>query len=146
MNDLKTMGTRREILELEAKIKEIPGALVGDNSECPLTHSFADGLYVREIFIPKGMLLIGKIHKKANPVFIMHGDISIFSEEGTERFIGPCYMISKPGAKRVGYAHENTIWIEVLATEETDLDKIEEQLIATSYEQLEGEVQCLLSR
>jgi hypothetical protein len=136
MNDLEVKATRADILKLEETIKQMPGALIGDNSACPLTHSFADGMYVREIFIPKGMLLVGKIHKKSNPVFVMSGDISIFSEEGTKRFKAPCYLISQPGAKRVGYAHEDTVWVEVLATNETDLDKIEEEVIASSYEQL----------
>ena len=125
---------RKEIDNLEAKIKQIPGH--GENDCLPLKHKFAEGMYVREIFIPKGMLVVGKIHKKSNPVFVMKGDISIFSEEGSRRFKGGEYVISQPGAKRVGYTHEDTTWVEVFATHETDLEKLEEELIVKSYNEL----------
>jgi len=125
---------RREIDDLEAMIKKIPGH--GENDCLPLKHKFAEGMYVREIFIPKGMLVVGKIHKKSNPVFVMKGDISIFSAEGKRRFKGGDYLISQPGEKRVGYAHEDTTWVEVFATCETDLEKLEEELIAKSYNEL----------
>ena len=135
----KKVSVRQEIDNLEALIKKIPGH--GENDCLPLKHKFAEGMYVREIFIPKGMLVVGKIHKKSNPVFIMLGDISIFSEEGSRRFKGGEYLISKPGAKRVGYAHEDTTWVEVFATHETDLEKLEEELIAKNFNELTHEEQ-----
>lgn len=126
---------RQQIDDLENKIKQIPGH--GENDCLPLKHSFVEGMYVREIFIPKGMLIVGKIHKKSNPVFVMLGDISIFSEEGSKRLKGGDYLISKPGAKRVGLTHEDTIWVEVFATNETDLNRLEEELIVKKYEELD---------
>ncbi len=125
---------RQDIDNLESMIKKIPGH--GEDDCLPLKHSFAEGMYVREIFIPKGMLVVGKIHKKSNPVFVMKGDISIFSEEGSKRFKSGDYLISKPGSKRVGYAHEDTIWVEVFATHETDLEKLESELIAKTFDEL----------
>lgn len=130
----KQKNIRQEIDNLEAMIKKIPGH--GENDCLPLKHKFAEGMYVREIFIPKGMLVVGKIHKKSNPVFVMKGDISIFSEEGSKRFKGGDYLISQPGAKRVGYAHEDTTWVEVFATHETNLEKLEEELIAKNFNEL----------
>lgn len=125
---------RQEIDNLEANIRQIPGHVEGD---ClPLKHKFAEGMYVREIFIPKGMLVIGKIHRKSNPIFVMKGDISIFSEEGSKRFKGGDYLISQPGAKRVGYANEDTAWVEVFATNETNLEKLETELIVKNYAEL----------
>ncbi len=132
--NLSKENVRKMIENLEDKIRKIPGH--GKDDSLPLKHKFAEGMYVRELFIPKGMLIVGKIHKKSNPVFIMSGDISIFSEEGSKRFMGPQYLISQPGAKRVGYAHEDTVWVEVFATHETDLVKLEEELIAKSFDEL----------
>lgn len=135
----KEINIRQEIDNLEARIKQIPGH--GENDCLPLKHKFAEGMYVREIFIPKGMLVVGKIHKKSNPVFVMSGDISIFSEKGLKRFKGGDYLISQPGSKRVGYAHEDTTWVEVFATHETDLEKLEEELIAKNFNELTHEDQ-----
>jgi hypothetical protein len=45
-------------------------------------------------------------------------------------------MVSRPGTKRVGYAHEDTIWTTIHATEETDMEKVEKELIAADYEEI----------
>jgi len=131
-------------LDFEAYIGTLPGAEFGDNEKCPLKHSFAEGIYCREIFIPQGMLLIGKIHKHSHPVFIMKGDITVVSEEGVRRIKAPAYLISKEGIKRVGYAHEDTVWVNIHATRETDIEKIEEEIILKSYDEIDMEVRkCL---
>jgi len=99
-------------------------------------HYFAKGLYAREIFIPKGTLLTGKIHKSEHLNVISKGDISVVTEFGTKRIIAPFTMVSQPGTKRVGYAHEDTVWTTIHATEETDMEKVERELIAEDYEEL----------
>lgn len=109
------------------------------------THHFAKGLYAREIFIPKGTTLTGKIHKTEHMNVISKGDISVMTDEGIKRLKAPCTIISQPGTKRVGYAHEDTVWTTFHATDETDLVKLEEQLILPDYEELPpGEPQKLL--
>jgi len=135
-NDLVNKVTRADIMNVEKAISFIPGAFVGDNEHCPLKHTFADGVYVREIFIPKGTLVVGKIHKHSHPNFILSGDVSVATEEGPKRLKGPLSMISPAGTKRVVYAHEDTVWITIHVTNETDLDKIEEEIIAKNYDEL----------
>lgn len=130
---------RDEILRLEEFIKKIPGAVEGDSDQCPLKHSFTDGFYVREIFIPKGFLVVGKLHKHSHPNFLMSGEVTVYTEhKGTERIKGPCSMISEPGTKRVVYAHEDTVWVTVhLNPSNTkDLEKIESEVIAKTYKEL----------
>lgn len=128
--------TREEIINLETAIKQIPSAFIGDSEHCPLTHSFADGVYVREIFIPKGTLLVGKIHKHSHPNIILRGDVSVATEEGPKRLKGPLSMISPAGTKRVVYAHEDTIWITIHVTDKKDLVEIEDEIIAKTYDEL----------
>ena len=132
-------SVRSGILDIEAKMKEVPGAFIGDNDVCPLKHSFADGVYVREIFIPKNTLIVGKLHRHSHPNFILSGDVSVLTEEGPRRIKGPCSMISPAGTKRVVYTHEDTTWITVHVTKERDLDKIEKEIIAENYEALTKE-------
>ena len=129
------MNIRNGILALEERMKEIPGAMIGHEMDdhLPLKHTFAPGVYVREIFIPKGILVVGKIHKHAHPNFLMSGDVSVLTEEGPVRMQGPKSMISPAGTKRVVYAHEDTVWITVHLTGETDLERIEEDVIAKDY-------------
>jgi hypothetical protein len=120
---------RQKIDQLETAMKAS-----GQTIEIPTTHHFAKGTYAREIFIPKGTLLTGKIHKTEHLNIISQGDISVLTEHGPKRIKAPFTMVSPPGTKRVGFAHEDTVWTTIHGTEETELDKLEEHLIATDYD------------
>jgi len=98
-------------------------------------HYFAKGLYAREITIPKGTLLTGKIHLQEHLNIISKGDISVLTDDGIRRLVAPVTIISKPGIKRVGYAHEETVWTTIHACDVTDVDKIEEALVVDTFEQ-----------
>jgi hypothetical protein len=125
---------REQILRFEAALAQLPGATVGDTDTLPLTHSFADGCYVRQIFIPAGMMLTGKIHKHSHPNFLMLGEVLVATEfGGVEHLRAPLAMISQAGTKRAVYALTDTWWITVHVTAERDLARIEEHVIAPDY-------------
>lgn len=99
-------------------------------AECPVTHAFTPGLYMREIFMPAGTLLTSKIHKTEHPYVILSGKVSVWIGEGEEVLLeGPYVGVTKPGTRRVLYIHEDTRWITFHPTEETDLTVIEQKLI-----------------
>lgn len=114
--------------------------LKGDalDKACPLKHSFGDGVYVREIFNPKGMLLITKIHKIAHPFFLLKGDMSILTEEGVKRIKAPYHGITPAGTKRIIYAHEDIVFVTVHVTNKTDPKEIEEDIIAKDFTELDA--------
>lgn len=128
------LATRNAMLSIEKKIMSMPGAMMGD---CfPLEHKFVDGAYVRKITMPKGSLLTSKIHKVTHPYFVMSGEVSVLTEDGVQRIKGPYAGITKAGTKRLLYNHTEVVWITVHVTNETDLEKIEEQVIAKNFEEL----------
>ena len=120
---------RQSIEELEAAMLQEPQV------EIETKHYFADGLYAREIFIPKGTLLTGKIHKREHINIISKGDITVVTTNGKKRVKAPCTIISEPGTKRAGFAHEDTIWITVHAVESNDIEEIEAMLVTTNYDE-----------
>jgi hypothetical protein len=125
---------RKDILDFENLILSIKGSV---KELFPLKHSFAEGVYVREIFIPKGSVLTGKIHRHSHPNFIMKGKVVVVTEHaGKEMLAAPMSIISKAGTKRIVFALEDTVWITVHATNETDLEKIEGYVIAPTYDDL----------
>lgn len=139
------LQNRSKILRFEELLSQVEGASFGDMRECPLKHSFVDGIYVREILIPKGTVLTGKIHRHEHPNFLMSGDVTVVTEGGgLERLKAPQAMISAPGTKRVVIANEDTIWITVHHNPQnlTDLGALEEMIIAPSYEALEERLLC----
>lgn len=77
---------------------------------CPTKDHFAPGLYGREIFIPAGAWIVGKIHKHAHLNTISKGLVTVVTEFGSEVLRGPVTFTSIPGTKRAVVAHEDTIW------------------------------------
>jgi hypothetical protein len=100
-------------------------------------HHFAPGVYAREYFIPQGSVVIGKIHKTEHFNIICKGRCSVSTEDGPMMIEGPYVMVSRPGVKKAVYAFEDTTWITIHVTEETDLEKIEQQVIAKDYDEIE---------
>jgi len=93
-------------------------------------HFFADGMYIRKIFMPTGWRFTSKIHKHRHPFFILQGEVSVFSDnEGEVRYKAPVWGITETGTRRLLLIHSDTIWITCHATDETDLEKIEEHVI-----------------
>lgn len=127
--------TRERIARLEEVMRQAPQA------DFPLKHTFVPGVYAREIFIPKGSCIVGKIHRHEHLNFISSGEVSMLTPEGIQHIKGPCTMVSKAGTKRALYAHEDTVWTTIHANpdDERDLEKIESYVIAESYELLEQE-------
>jgi quercetin dioxygenase-like cupin family protein len=130
---------RDMILNIQEQVSKLPGAKFGDSDLCPVKNIFAHGIYIREAFIPKGTIGVGRIHKHEHAVFVMKGDISVMSEDGVKRIRAPQSLISPPGTKRVGYAHEDTIWITVHANPENlvDTDEIINYLTVDDYAKLD---------
>lgn len=115
------------------------GGVVGEELDqiLPLKHQFGDGCYVRELSAPAGIFAVTKIHKKAHPFFLMKGEVTVLTEDGSERIKAPYYGMTPAGTQRVVYTHSETQWVTVHATELTDLGEIENQIIAKTFDELE---------
>lgn len=140
---------RNKIFAIEAEMKKMPQA------ELKVKHFFVPGVYIRELFVPKGAVLVGKIHKYKQFHWLMKGKLKVSIGDKIEYIEAPAAMITEAGSKRVAYALEDTVWLMVHGTYETDLDKIEHHFIAQSEREwlefcksepmlpLEGDNKCL---
>lgn len=108
-----------------------------DQVELEFTETLVDGLYTRTLFIPKGTVLVGKIHAKSCVNIVAKGDISIMTETGAMRVQAGYTVTSPPGIQKVGYAHEDTVFINVFRTDEVDISQVESDLIAENFDALE---------
>ncbi len=132
---------RSKIVNFESQLKELTSKSievfndVTSIKKCPLKHSFSDGIYVREITIPAGTLVVGKIHKHDHPNFLLKGKVKVVTEDGIEELEGPLSMISKAGTKRALYAETDLVWTTIHAnpTNTEDLQELEENIIAPTY-------------
>jgi hypothetical protein len=64
---------------------------------------------------------------------VMVGDITVTTDTGMKRLTGYNVFPTQAGMRRVGYAHSDTYWTTLVHTEETELDKIEEDLTPDSH-------------
>lgn len=101
-------------------------------------HWFAPGIYARELLIPAGTCLTGKIHKGAHLNIISQGRISVLTEHGIKTLEAPCTLVSDAGIKRVGFAHTDTVWTCIHANPDncTDMEVLESRYISPSFEAL----------
>jgi len=113
-------------------------------AEIPIRHFFAGALYGREMAVPKDSVIIGKMHKFKQINVISKGDASVLTEDGWKRLKAPFTFESPAGAKRAIYTHKDTVWTTFVATEETDIDKVEEAVTIGSYKQYIEEKEALL--
>ena len=126
------LASREGILAMEAALAQV--FTPGEHQEIfPLVHRFADNVYAREILLPAGTIVIGKIHRYGHLNIVSKGHVSVLTEDGVEELHGPMTFISKPGTKRVVYAHEDTVWTTIHGTRHTDPDRVEEDIICKTF-------------
>lgn len=106
------------------------------NEILPLTHFFAPGMYGRQVSLAKMNWAIGKIHRHAHINIVSKGKVLVLTEDGPMFITAPYTFVSSVGTKRFVLAIEDAIWTTVHATTETDLAKIEDDVIAKDYDQL----------
>lgn len=138
MNDVTTLRSRDKIMQLEKRMIEDPESFGAKPISLDVRHHFAPGIYARELYIPAGTLLTGKIHKTEHLNILVMGRIEISNLGESKEMVAPLTFVSPPGTKRAGYAHEDCIWITIHATDETDLDKLEKDIVTTSFDQIEA--------
>ena len=141
-------NSRKKILSFEKSLIDIAdgvniegdGKHVVTNSKiAPIKHTFADGVYIRQMDMAKDTVVVGAIHKHLHVWFLLTGHVSIATEDTTEDYIAPCYVVSTPGAKRVILAHENSIFVNVHKNPSNtqDIEKLEKEIVALNYKEYE---------
>jgi quercetin dioxygenase-like cupin family protein len=123
---------REKVEELEAILQNLPPV------ELPLKHHFADGVYAREMFMPAGTVLTGAVHKTTHMCILSKGHVRVATDDGPVELVAPATLIAYPGAKRAIYALEDSVWTNIHATTETNLDKLVEELTESTAAKLQG--------
>jgi len=142
-----TLSKREEIQILQdALISKADGEnIVGDgktivhSDEFPLKHTFADGIYVRQMDMKAGSAVVGAIHNHLHVWFLLTGHLAVATEDDVEEFISPCYVLAKPGSKRVIYAMEDSIFVNIHKNPNNikDIDKLEKEIVSFTFEEYE---------
>lgn len=114
----------KEVIEKEMlKLPQVP---------CDVTHSFGPGVYMRQVFLPAGSLVMGHHQNFEHANIFIKGRITFFSDDG-ERFEmkAPMTFVAKPGRK-IAYIHEDSLWMNIYSTNETNVEKLESHYLTKS--------------
>jgi hypothetical protein len=132
---------RQKIMAIQKACQALPDGERMDESP-PLKHWLAPGIYAREIHLPAGTVVVGKIHRHRHFNIISQGSITCYTEFGLETHTAPASFISEAGTKRVVHTHEDAIWttIHPNPTDETDIKTLEDMFTALEYAELGMEV------
>ena len=129
---VQRMMTEEAVSNIEAMESEL---LKHEQVEIPTTEHFVNGMYGREIVIPAGSLLTGRVYKEGYLDIMLSGDISVATPQGLKRVTGTNVMEAPPGRKRAGYAHADTHWLTVHRTDQFDPSDMLDQLTFFSREE-----------
>lgn len=132
MELIETLSSGEDLIDRIEKL-EADMRASGECVDLKVVHHFSKGVYARELHIPAGTTLTGKVHKFSNLNILSQGEISVSTENGIERICAPYTVVSPPGTKRVAYAHTDCVWTTIHGTEETDLGKIEAIFVTDSH-------------
>ena len=138
MNEIETsLKAAFKNAEVVVGTKDKP--IITNNKILPIKHYFMDGVYVREMIMNPGMLVVGAIHKHRHMCFLLQGHLSVASDSGITDYIAPCIIVANPGERRVLYAHEYSVWYNTHKNPSNteDVNQLEKDIVATSYEEYE---------
>lgn len=93
------------------------------------------GLYCRQITIPKGACITGRIYKFDHVEILLSGDISILAADGGEkRHSGLKVIEAQSGKRQAGFAHEETVWLTINPVPDIPLDKMLDWTSVLTYD------------
>lgn len=122
----------QEYLANASAVQEKVGSL--PQVEIPIFHHFAPGIYMRQMEVIAGTLMVTKMHKTEHFLIVLKGSASILDSNGLAHVQAPQVIKTQIGTKRVIYFHEDSVWLTNHPTQETDLEVIENQLIVPDNE------------
>lgn len=106
--------------------------------KCEEKHHFGPNIYIKEVTMPTGALIIGKHHKLDHLCNMVSGRMMILQEDGsTKELVAPMTFMAKPGRK-VAYILETVVFQNIYSTPETDIEKLENMCVDNSKPLLEG--------
>ena len=115
--------------------------------ECPVTHNFAPDIYVREIFMPAGTVVIGHKHLTEHFNVILKGKCRVMIGDVVEELTAPCTFVSGAGSQKIVNVLEDCIWQTVHSNPDnaTDIETLESRYVIKGVAITESQKEKLLT-
>ena len=120
-----------DIDKVEAHMLTLPQA------ECPVEHIFGPGIYIRQVVMPAGAIVMGHHHKIPSLNMVLSGRLALL-EDGVRREIAAPYIFTSQEGRKVAYVLEECVFQNIYATTETDIEKLESMCVEKSTAHVEA--------
>jgi hypothetical protein len=132
-----------DLAEIEQKM------LMQEQVEIPLEHIFSGGVYIRQITVKAGTLIMGKRHRHETCNCLLKGTLLVYVAEDKPpvEMVAPILFTTPPGTKKFAFCRADAVFLNIIPTNLTDPDEIEKLWIIPEQEYLEQqkEPKCLSS-
>jgi len=128
----------QKAFSLQEAMEDIPEDEKLTKEDLEPIHYFADGMYLRSLFIPQGVAVVGEMHKYSHFTILAEGTSTIVSQDGEVKAVAPFVFTSTPHAKRCVYADTDCTWITVHLNLDncTDTEEVANRHIITDKKEL----------
>jgi quercetin dioxygenase-like cupin family protein len=92
-------------------------------------HHFSDGLYAKQMTLPKGYFAISHKHNYDHISVLWSGTALVEADGKETTHTAPAFILIKAGVNHKITAIEEIVWYCVHETDETDADNIDKVLI-----------------
>ena len=106
--------------------KELEGTFACDLGT---VHHFSDGLYAKQMHIPKGFIAGTHAHKYSHLSILSKGSVIVRTDNSQQLYNAPACIEIKEGIHHSIEALEDAVWFCVHATDVTDVELIDKVLI-----------------
>ena len=113
------------------------GKSIANSPDVAIKHSFADQVYIRQMNLKKDYVIVGAIHNHLHAWFLLSGKVIINNNGEKIEHIAPCYTISEPGSKRLIYALEDSVFVNVHKNPSNtqNIEELENEIVSMTMEE-----------
>ena len=116
-------------MQLTTKTDKLIDAIITSENEVHLeeTNEWVDGMFIRTLGIPEGVILVGHIHKKNTINILTKGKLYML---GTGKIItAPYTYIGEPGEQKAAIALEDSVFMNIIRTDKTNIKETYEDVV-----------------
>ena len=113
------------------------GKSIANSPDVAIKHSFADQVYIRQMNLKKDYVIVGAIHNHLHAWFLLSGKVIINNNGEKIEHIAPCYTVSEPGSKRLIYAVEDSVFVNVHKNPSNtqNIKELENEIVSMTMEE-----------
>lgn len=80
-----------------------------DILRCPVTHHVQDGMYIREMTIPAGLMFVGRPHLLGHRCELVSGQLLLITQDAKTHMEAPAELVSRPGYMMCLYSKTDVV-------------------------------------